>query len=359
MSTEPRSLGHLNRRMFYDNTYLPAAALNYMQYQHEINMQMLVQPYTPGVLSGLTVSSEEITPGSAVLQGSDGKKTFLPILDPLQIDTTDLADKVGQQLLLTYRQAERGSITTADTTEVRSEFDERIPELQWWDGAETSRPMVPFCVLYNIETASDDLNHPDNVAYSSDFVFNASSEYRQTAFCNVFPIGTIIPFSGDDWHDDKTIPGWYVCEGQDEGIPDLRARFLMGAYGQSHPQKTADDSTSGSYSGGIGSMGGENQVSLTEEQLPDHTHRIVCNYSGSHNHSYTGRQGWFKAHRGSRLGGDDTTRTETWYGNGTWSTVREGSHIHIVSIRPTPALSGDPIENRPAFYSIQYIMRRY
>lgn len=66
------------------------------------------------------------------------------------------------------------------------------------------------------------------------------------------PSGGIIAYSGEA----ETIPeGWAVCNGEN-GTPDLRGRFILGA-SETHP---------------MGETGGEEEVTLTVEQMPSHDH---------------------------------------------------------------------------------------
>lgn len=69
-----------------------------------------------------------------------------------------------------------------------------------------------------------------------------------------FPSGGIIIWSGAS----NNIPdGWALCDGTN-GTPDLRGRFVLGE----------------SETHAVGSTGGEEEVTLTVEQMPEHTHRI-------------------------------------------------------------------------------------
>lgn len=66
------------------------------------------------------------------------------------------------------------------------------------------------------------------------------------------PAGMICMWSGD------TVPeGWAVCDGQN-GTPDLRGRFILGA-SETHP---------------MGETGGEEEVTLTIQQMPSHSHEV-------------------------------------------------------------------------------------
>lgn len=364
----PKSQGHVNRRMFYDNTYLPAAALNYMQYQHEMNMAMLAQAYTPGILWGLgskthTTSREgaekqyrldtppttyTIHPGAAVLRNpASDERTLIRIPTELSVQLSDIQNKEDHLLILTYTPKQRGTVSLTDSNETKKEYDERTPVLQWWDDSVNTKPANPYCVLFAVTKENDE--------YYADF----SSQYRQSAFHNAFPIGTIIPYSGSDWCDNKTIPGWYICDGKN-GTPNLSEGFLMGA--------TAVEP--------IGSLGGSNTVSA-KDLLANHKHfnAGMTRSAGRHRHNikltYTGHDGnrdeiwldyvagvgnFYMPHKSKTKGRNGTVYT----GNTEYRT----SHSHTLE---KTSLGGDlkedtvatkSIDNRPFFYSVLYIMRR-
>ena len=67
------------------------------------------------------------------------------------------------------------------------------------------------------------------------------------------PAGMICMWSGDAVPD-----GWAVCDGQN-GTPDLRGRFILGV-SETHP---------------MGETGGEEEVTLTIQQMPDHYHEFL------------------------------------------------------------------------------------
>lgn len=68
--------------------------------------------------------------------------------------------------------------------------------------------------------------------------------------------------------------GWYLCDGTN-GTPDLRGRFVLGA--------------GGSYS--VGNSGGAESVTLSQSQLPSHTHSATSTFTGTamgnHSHAIT------------------------------------------------------------------------
>lgn len=141
------------------------------------------------------------------------------------------------------------------------------------------------------------------------------------------PSGGIIMWSGTY----AAIPtGWLLCNGQN-GTPDLRDRFILGATTESE----------------IGNTGGSNEVTLTENQMPSHSHSGNTNTAGSHTHSiyYRGVSGSYTglaANRSIEAGGSVTTSSA-------------GNHSHTLSIDSTGG--GQPHENRPAFYKLAFIMK--
>lgn len=81
-----------------------------------------------------------------------------------------------------------------------------------------------------------------------------------TEECMSVPPGVIWPW----YHtEEQTVPdGWALCDGEN-GTPDLRGRFLLGA---------SDDHI-------MGETGGEEEVTLTVEQMPKHTHSYILHSS--------------------------------------------------------------------------------
>lgn len=121
------------------------------------------------------------------------------------------------------------------------------------------------------------------------------------------PVGTIVIWGGTA----DTIPtGWHLCDGED-GTPDLRDKFVLGAEGSHSVDET----------------GGEEKVSLTISQIPSHNHAI--NLKGS----------------GNATAGNfaDTFLKEAVYENGKLNTTSTGS--------------GSPHNNMPPYYALCYIMK--
>lgn len=142
------------------------------------------------------------------------------------------------------------------------------------------------------------------------------------------PAGAIIMWSGTT----ANIPtGWALCNGQN-GTPDLRDRFVMGA--------TADSD--------IGEIGGENQVTLTVEQMPSHAHTGGTNSAGTHVHPLQNVPS-------SRSGGTHWYPTNQSGTGEAPSMGSSGQHTHSVTLNSTGG--GLPHENRPAYYKLAFIIK--
>ena len=199
-----------------------------------------------------------------------------------------------------------------------------------------------------------------------------------------FTKGMILMWSGQL----SEIPdGWALCDGQD-GRPNLLGRFVMGV---------------SSTTTNPGGTGGSNSLTLTEEQLPAHTHaftlapqncsiNLSTNSTSQHTHSvYT------KSADGKRrviLTGDYTLPTVIgiiegnsgsmrgvlWNGEGSTShyetgdttyakslyCAEAGGHSHAISgtVKTTEyntatqgAGSSQPFDNRPLYYELAFIIK--
>jgi microcystin-dependent protein len=165
------------------------------------------------------------------------------------------------------------------------------------------------------------------------------------------PIGGIIMWSGST----GSIPtGYQLCNGSN-GTPNLQDRFIVGA-GSGY---------------GVGAIGGENTVQLTEGQLAYHAHGIGGD--GSHNHlvvnSGVDSDGDFNTRlvdNGGlphiiRRGAPNDGQNHKYALRGTASgpdagrSNDAGTHSHGGAT--VPAGSNQAHENRPPYYALAYIMR--
>jgi len=130
------------------------------------------------------------------------------------------------------------------------------------------------------------------------------------------PPGTIVMW----WGEITNIPtGWALCDGQD-GRPDLRGRFPVGA----------GAGTAGSYN--MGQTGGSTNVTLTVDQLPSHNHKLQ-NVGGG------------LCVDGGR--GNKTHYMERKYSDG-WDWTNPTTDV---------AGGGQAHENRPPYFGIYFIIR--
>lgn len=200
------------------------------------------------------------------------------------------------------------------------------------------------------------------------------------------PSGGIIMWSGSI----ASIPsGWFLCNGSN-GTPDLRNRFVVGA-GSTY----AVDAT-----------GGADSVTLSEAQIPGHTHTFSATTAsdgahthtastasaGSHTHSFSGSTNTTGAHQhgftnflapdntgGSRAAfsnfdntgssGDVTDSAGDHSHTFSGTTGSDGAHTHSVTVNSagahTHSVSGTTAstgggtshENRPPYYALAYIMK--
>ena len=145
------------------------------------------------------------------------------------------------------------------------------------------------------------------------------------------PVGGIIMYSGVI----ANLPeNWSLCDGTG-GTPDLRGRFVVGA--------------EGSYA--QGDTGGADEVTLSEGEVPAHSHSGSSGSGGSHTH------GLSSVVRASQLvtyqGGDFSLAFNA--ASGSVSVNSAGSHSHSVTVGDTGG--GAAHENRPPYYALAFVMR--
>lgn len=145
------------------------------------------------------------------------------------------------------------------------------------------------------------------------------------------PAGVVCMWSGTQ----ADIPdGWALCDGQD-GRPDLRGRFIVGA--------------GGDYA--AGATGGAAMVTLSLDQLPEHSHNgaVTIEAAGNHRHSYNPG-----ATTKVQSGTGDTVR----YGSATgYQTGYAGEHEHNASLSIEPAGGGAAHENLPPYFALCFIIK--
>lgn len=137
------------------------------------------------------------------------------------------------------------------------------------------------------------------------------------------PVGGIIMWSGSI----ATIPqGWYICDGNN-GTPDLRDRFVLGA----------------GLSYNVAAAGGSKDAVVVA-----HTHSLVN--SGSHVHYFNrDYDGNFGGGGGNAFIGDNSNNNIY----DTKSMQAAGDHTHTVNSAGTAATNA----NMPPYYALAFIMK--
>jgi microcystin-dependent protein len=141
----------------------------------------------------------------------------------------------------------------------------------------------------------------------------------------LIPPGVIVMWSGTI----ASIPsGWQLCDGTN-GTPDLRDRFILGVPAGQEPGQT----------------GGAHSRALTVTNLPPHNHSASCSTAGAHTHGV------------DRRGGDAGTGHDFMHrGEGyTNDMTSAGDHTHTITIGNTG--SGTVFDNRPAYFTLAFIMK--
>ncbi|HEY7822423.1 MAG TPA: hypothetical protein VIG24_06305 [Acidimicrobiia bacterium] len=146
------------------------------------------------------------------------------------------------------------------------------------------------------------------------------------------PSGAILLWSGSV----ASVPaGWFLCDGTNS-TPDLRNRFIVGA-GDTYA---------------VAATGGAASVTLTEAQLPAHTHSFsgTTNTTGAHSHTLTLPRGDtnFNNGGGNTLWGSPNTN---------YTTSSAGDHSHTFSGTTGSTGSGEAVATLPPYYALAYIMK--
>lgn len=137
-----------------------------------------------------------------------------------------------------------------------------------------------------------------------------------------------------------TIPtGWALCDGTN-GTPDLRDRFVAGA--------------GSTYA--VGATGGAATVTLSEANLPSHSHTFSGTTSSDGAHTHNLNIAYFPNYTPDAF----TSGLSTYTINMTpitLTTTSAGAHTHTFSGTTGTTGSGTPVENRPPYYALAYIMK--
>jgi hypothetical protein len=146
---------------------------------------------------------------------------------------------------------------------------------------------------------------------------------------DIIPSGIIIM-----WDQTEIPDGWLLCDGS-SGTPNLRNRFVVGAGSTYNAEPTANVLTP--------PTGGNKDAALIS-----HTHAVVTNTTGNHNHSVTRYNNDF-----GDLG--PSTRGQTTPDGRQNTSGASGNHSHSLTAS-TDGESGTD-QNMPPYYSLFYIMK--
>jgi microcystin-dependent protein len=163
------------------------------------------------------------------------------------------------------------------------------------------------------------------------------------------PVGAIMMWSGNP----SSLPvGWALCDGQ-LGRPDLRGRFVVG-YDNADVDYNATQKVGPVYTDADGSSTGTNtqdakQVRLTGAQSGTSAHTHTVNDPG-HTHSFNYER---PPNSDDLAGGKKSSVTHNQGANGTTNSSTTG-----ITINPSsPQNATTPIENRPPYYVLAYIIK--
>lgn len=163
----------------------------------------------------------------------------------------------------------------------------------------------------------------------------ASTEWVTKATSGSMPIGSIIMFNGLA----SEIPeGWNICDGTN-GTPNLIGKFIKAS------------STSGE-------TGGSDEIQLTIDNLPSHTHTFTGNKlstseAGGHTHTFRGKYGLSD-------NADDRDVIVTGALTDRITTSENGAHSHTIDMSGSSlgnTGNGNPLKWEPIYYSLIYIMK--
>jgi len=158
----------------------------------------------------------------------------------------------------------------------------------------------------------------------------------------LIPTGVIVMWSGSI----ASIPAsWYLCDGTN-GTPNLRDRFIVGA-GTTYA---------------VAATGGAATVTLTEAQIPAHTHTVSGTTSGVGDHTHTINISYspdydYYGNNVTGLNAGQNGANSVTGSSVNLGTAGAGAHSHTFSATTNSAGSSGSHENLPPYYALAYIMK--
>jgi len=218
-------------------------------------------------------------------------------------------------------------------------------------------------VVGNVAVGAMDITAPTNglavegeIEAKKDVTVTGAIVADEFSGFGTMPVGGIIMWSGDVT---SLADGWELCDGGTVNgitIPDLRGKFIV-SVGTTQSLATGDLATS--YS--VKAEGGEHDDTLTESEMPVHSHDGQTEIVANHTHTYIDKH--YSTGGGA---GDDTCADpgcsccDKSYAVGsgvtdtsTGSTNSSGDHSHTIASEG----GGATHENRPSYHVLAYLIR--
>lgn len=258
--------------------------------------------------SGANVS---VDTGKGAIVYCDGAGSNAEVVDLTATFTPSLASLGITATTAEINILDGATVTTAELN-ILTGVTATAAEINVLDGVTATAAEIN--VLDGVTATTAEINTLDGINTASNF--------------GLVPSGGIIMWSGSI----ATVPsGWFLCDGTN-GTPNLTGRFVV----------HADADTGGTYA--PGGTGGVDSVTLTEAQIPGHTHT----FSGTTGVTAPFTQGVVT------VGGAVRARE----GNGAYAEDQgTGSHSHTFSGTTASTGGGESHTNLPPYYALAYIMK--
>lgn len=220
---------------------------------------------------------------------------------------------------------------------------------QWRDGFGAGETRITAADLTRIETgisaATQGVTNVENRILQERNLTRSDvskvSADLTSAMAALIPVGSIFPFVGG-----QAPSGFALCNGQTLDRTQFAELFrLIGTkYGSTNTSNFRVPDLSGRFLVGVGAgyslgdTGGSQTVTLTEAQMPVHSHDVT---------GKTGQAG---------LSGVGMYASNVAGGSG-WQVLSTTESGSISGLRTTSAGSGQAHENRPPYFALEYIIR--